>query len=106
MTYILEKIYKGEPKNITGKALMYFSGGDKNNSKFPQRTIHTDINLAQKCGLKNRIASGAMSEGFISELMVNIIGDILFKTGKMRLKFIQVVEMGDTIITRQKDCRL
>lgn len=76
---------------------MYFSGGDKSLPNFPKVTIHTNLQEANDYGLPDRIAAGAMFEGLIAELISNIVGDVWYKIGKMRLKFIQPVFIGDSV---------
>jgi acyl dehydratase len=91
-------LYRGIPRRIDEKSLLYFSGGDRDSPQFPSKTIHTNLEFAKECGLKERIASGSMSEGFIVELMVDIMGDKWFEMGKMRLKFIRPVVIGDIVM--------
>ncbi len=92
------KLYRGNHMQITEKALLYFSGGDRTSPKFPSQTIHTSLEVAQNCGINKRIASGAMSEGILAELMVDIFGEKWFKSGKMRIKFIKPVVIGDVVL--------
>jgi acyl dehydratase len=87
---------------ITQESLINYSGGDRSDPKFPKKTIHTDLELARKCGLPERIASGAMFEGLIAELMLDIVGSRWYKVGKMRLKFVHRVNIGDTIVANVK----
>jgi hypothetical protein len=88
---------KGKEIIISEKDVFYFSGGDKNSPNFPNKTIHTDLTVAQRCGLNNRRASGAMFEGILTDLMIKVFGDDWWSQGAMRIKFIEGVTVGDAI---------
>ena len=93
-----KKIHNGTPKTITDKELCYFSGGIASDKSFPKKTIHTCLETAKKCGLTERVASGAMIQGYLTDLMVSLFGDKWLSDGKMQLKFIKGVTIGDTIV--------
>ena len=63
----------------------------------PGVNIHTDQEFARKCGLPHIFASGAMFEGQLASLLAYTYGDKWFCTGKMELKFIVPVDVGDEI---------
>lgn len=48
-----------------------FSGGSQVSQGIVKSTIHTDICKAKSCGLVDRVASGAMLEGYILDLLWN-----------------------------------
>ena len=63
----------------------------------PGTNIHTDSEFAQKCGLPHRFASGAMFEGQLASLLADKYGDEWFTSGRMNLKFVKPVDVGDEI---------
>ena len=69
----------------------------------PGVNIHTDQEFARKCGLPHIFASGAMFEGQIASLLADKYGNEWFTTGKMSLKFIAPVNVGDEITAFVKD---
>lgn len=95
-------IYSGEAKYFTEGMLLNFSGGDRRKPTFPQKTIHTSLELAQNCGLGKKVASGAMIEGIVAELMAAIVGATWFNKGKVKIKFILPIGIGDCIIPYAK----
>jgi len=90
-------LYKGDDICITRQDLCYFSGGNANAPEFPKSTIHTDINFAKNCGFNKLVASGAMFEGMIADLISDIEGIDWFTKGRMKIKFVDIVTAGDTI---------
>ena len=69
----------------------------------PGINIHTDQDFARKCGLPHRFASGAMFEGQLASKLADKYGDEWFTTGRMSLKFIKPVDIGDEITAFVKD---
>lgn len=92
--------FSGNPKPVTDEKVLLFSGGSRHDPDFPKKTIHTSLEFAKSCGLSKRAASGAMFEGYLVELMVNLLGEGWLNHGKMSLTFIAVVEPGDTLVTK------
>ena len=91
----------GHVKTITPKKLNYFSGGfPMSIADWPRTNIHTSSEFAQKCGLPAQIASGAMFEGYIAELMIDLFGDEWLKNGEMSVKFIKKVFSGEKVVTK------
>ena len=64
----------------------------------PGVNIHTDSEFARKCGLPHRFASGAMFEGLLASRLADKY-DNWFQAGRMELKFIQGIDIGDEINT-------
>lgn len=67
---------------------------------WPKKNIHTDLEFAESCGLPSRAASGAMFEGYLTELMINLFGVDWLTYGKMSLKFIAIVDVNNTILPK------
>ena len=61
------------------------------------KSIHTDPEWAKKKGFAAPLAQGMMSTAYVSEMMVNLLGEGFVKGGKMSVKFIKPVLAGDTL---------
>jgi len=92
--------FTGKIKTITEERVYSFSGGFPRGPEWPKKTIHTNIDVASRCGLKKRMASGAMFEGYLIELMIDLFGERWLSKGKMTLKFIAQVSPGDTLVAK------
>ena len=60
-------------------------------------SIHTDPEWAQKKGFAAPLAQGMMSTAYVSEMMVQLLGEGFVKGGRMTVKFIKPVLVGDTL---------
>ena len=89
----------GNPKTATSYRTWLFSGGWPPSEGWPAKNIHTDLTAARSSGLPARAASGAMLEGYLSELMVDL-GEDWLSEGVFSLKFTRVVAIEDTIVSR------
>ena len=90
----------GKLKTVTEERVYAFSGGFPKGPGWPKKTIHTDLEFAKSCGLPSRAASGAMFEGYLTELMIDLFGENFLTEGKMSLTFIAIVDPGDTLLPR------
>ena len=90
----------GKLKTVTEERVYAFSGGLPKGPGWPKKTIHTDFDFAKSCGLPSRAVSGAMFEGYLTELMIDLFGEGWLKHGKMSLKFIAIVDPGDTLLPK------
>ena len=61
------------------------------------RSIHTDPEWARAKGFPAPLAQGMMSTGYVSQMMVDLLGEGFIKGGKMTVKFIKPVIVGDTL---------
>lgn len=61
------------------------------------KSIHTDPEWARQKGFANTLAQGMMPTAYVSEMMVNLLGEGFVKGGKMSVKFIKPVLVGDTL---------
>jgi acyl dehydratase len=92
--------FSGKLKTVTEERVYAFSGGFPKGPGWPKKTIHTDLEFAKSCGLPTRAASGAMFEGYLTELMVDLFGESWLRHGKMSLTFIAIVDPGDTLVPK------
>ena len=90
----------GNLKTVTEERVYAFSGGFPKGPGWPKKNIHTDLEFAKNCGLPTRAASGAMFEGYLTELMVDLFGENWLIEGKMSLTFIDIVDPGDTLLPK------
>ncbi len=90
----------GTPKKMTSYRTWLFSGGWPRFDGWPAKNVHTDLAFAQQSGLPTRAASGAMMQGYLSELMIDLFGARWLERGLLSLKFIRIVDVGDTITAR------
>ena len=63
-------------------------------------SIHTDPDWARKKGFKAPLAQGMMSTAYVSQLMVNVLGEGYIKGGGMSVAFTKPVFVGDTLTVR------
>jgi acyl dehydratase len=64
------------------------------------RSIHTDPEWARKKGFRVPLAQAMMSTAYVSQLMVEFVGQGFVKVGKMSVAFIKPVLAGDTLTVR------
>lgn len=69
---------------------------------WPKKNIHTDEETAKSHRLPGRVASGTMDLGYLTELMIDLLGEAWLSRGKMSYKFIKPVLIGDTIIPKAR----
>ena len=77
-------------KTISQRQIDSFSGVRPN-------SIHTDPDWARKKGFRAPLAQAMMSTAYVSELMVDFLGEGFVKGGKMSVAFIKPVIVGDTL---------
>ena len=92
--------FSGKLKTVTEGRVYAFSGGFPKGPGWPKKNIHTDLDFAKSCGLPTRAASGAMFEGYLTELMIDLFGESWLRHGKMSLTFIAIVDPGDTLVPK------
>ena len=63
-------------------------------------SIHTDPEWARKKGFKAPLAQAMMSTAYVSQLMVQFVGEGYIKGGKMSVAFTKPVLAGDTLTVR------
>ena len=61
------------------------------------RSIHTDEAWARRKGFRTTLAQGMMSTGYVSQIMVDFLGEGFIQGGRMSVKFIKPVIVGDTL---------
>ena len=90
----------GTPKTMTSYRTWLFSGGWPRFDGWPAKNVHTDLAAAQQSGLPTRAAYGAMMQGYLYELMIDLFGADWLERGQLSLKLIRIVDVGDTITAR------
>jgi 3-hydroxybutyryl-CoA dehydratase len=61
------------------------------------KSIHTDAEWAKKKGFAAPLAQGLMSTAYVSQMMVDLLGEGFVKGGKINVSFIKPVLAGDTL---------
>jgi acyl dehydratase len=64
------------------------------------RSIHTDPEWARTKGFAAPLAQGMMSTAYVSEMMVALLGEGFVQGGRMSVKFVKPVLVGDTLTMR------
>jgi len=77
-------------KTIVQRQIDCFSGVRPN-------SIHTDEEWARKKGFRAPLAQAMMSTGYVSQLMVNLLGPDFARGGTMSMAFIKPVYAGDRL---------
>jgi acyl dehydratase len=84
-------------KTVSQDRICAFSGGFPKGPEWPRRNIHTDLAFARGCGLDGQAASGAMFEGYLAQLMIDLFGLEWLRNGKMSLVFVKTVTPGEIL---------
>ena len=92
----------GRAKTVTSLRTWLFSGGWPPEDGWPARNIHTDLEFARSSGLPARNAAGAMMEGYVAELMIDMFGPGWLSDGSYSVKFIRTVDIGDHVTSRAR----
>lgn len=61
------------------------------------KSIHTDAEWAKKKGFAAPLAQGLMSSAYVSQMMVDFLGEGFVKGGRISASFIKPVLAGDTL---------
>ncbi len=80
-------------KTIQQRQIDCFSGVRPN-------SIHTDAEWARKKGFRAPLAQAMMSTAYVSQLMVQFLGEGYIKGGRMSVSFTKPVIVGDTLTVR------
>jgi len=82
-------IFMGDPKFMSYERVVLFSGGNN---------IHSDIQVAKKCGLDQTYVSATQYLGHVVQLLVKTLGVRFHFWGKIYdTKFLKPVAIGDTL---------
>jgi acyl dehydratase len=92
--------FAGKVRTVSLDRINLFSGGFPRGPNWPAKNIHTDLEAAKRSGLKTHVASGAMFEGYLADLMIDLFGTEWLKHGKMNLAFVNIVDKDDTLVPR------
>ena len=87
----------GPTKTATLYRTRLFSGGWPRTEGWPAKNVHTDEDFARAAGLSGRNASGAMMQGYLAELMIDMFGEGWLSGGSFSLKFVHQVGMDDSV---------
>ena len=90
----------GSLKTVTSYRTWLFSGGWPRFEGWPAKNVHTDLEFAKSVGVPARAASGAMMQGYLTELMLDLFGDEWLTNGRLNLKFIRIVDTNDKIVAK------
>jgi len=93
-------VFTGKWKTISEARVFAFSGGRFSAPGWPAKNIHTDLEFARGCGLQTRSVSGTQYMGYLIELMVDLFGESWLSHGKMDVKFIAIVDVEDSLLTK------
>ena len=80
-------------KTIEQRQIDCFSGVRPN-------SIHTDEAWARKKGFRAPLAQAMMSTAYVSQLMVQFLGEGYIRGGRMSVSFTKPVIVGDTLTVR------
>jgi acyl dehydratase len=92
--------FTGKRKTISEPRVFAFSGGRLNASGWPAKNIHTDLEFARSCGLQTRSVSATQYISYLIDLMLDLFGEGWLGHGKMDLKFIAIVDVGDQLVPK------
>lgn len=93
--------FDGKPKRVSWERLWTFSGGPFKSTGWPARNIHTNLEFAVSCGLPSKVAASATQYmGYVTQLMIDLFGVEWLSHGTMDVRFVAIVDAGDTLVTR------
>jgi len=92
--------FTGKRKTISETRVFAFSGGRFDAQGWPAKNIHTDLEFARSCGLQTRSVSATQYMGYLIELMLDLFGKSWLSYGRMDLKFIAIVDVGDQLVSK------
>ncbi len=92
--------FAGKPKKVSWERLWTFSGGNLSNAGWPRKNLHTDLEFARNCGLPSVGASATQFMGYVAQLMIDLFGAAWLSNGTMDVKFIALVDAGDTLVSK------
>jgi hypothetical protein len=92
--------FTGKPKLVSWERIWAFSGGPFSNTGWPRKNVHTDLEFAKSCGLPSVAASATQFMGYVTELMTDLFGVEWLSHGTMDVKFINLVDAGDVLVTK------
>jgi acyl dehydratase len=92
--------FTGKTKTISETRVFAFSGGRFDAPGWPAKNIHTDLEFAKSCGLQTRSVSATQYLGYLTELMIDLFGETWLSHGRMELKFIAIVDVGDRLVSK------
>ena len=88
----------GRALTLSLARVLTFSGGPLDEPGWPQRSLHTDLELARAAGLDHLIASGTQSEGLLIGLLIDVVGSAnWYRGGHLDVRFVKPVRVGDTV---------
>ena len=61
------------------------------------KSIHTDAEWARRKGFAAPLAQGLMSTAYVSQMMVQLLGEGFVRGGRISVAFIKPVLVGDTL---------
>jgi acyl dehydratase len=92
----------GKPHQLAEARVFAFSGGPFNAPGWPAANIHTNLKFAQSVQLPTRAVSATQYQSHVVDMLINLFGEVWFKTGKIDSKFIAIVDVSDTITPHLK----
>jgi len=92
--------FVGRLKTPTQERSNDFSGGFPKGPSWPNTTIHTSLSFAEECGFASCVVAGAMNEGYLAELMIDVFGIDWMRGETMSVKFVAVVKPGETVLPK------
>ena len=91
------------PRRCLSKArILALSGGVLGSADWPRRNLHTDAAKAAEAGLPAPIASGIQCEGDIVRLLIGLLGDAWFSSGRLNVTHRRPVFEGTWIQARAR----
>lgn len=92
--------FAGKPKKVSEERLLAFAGGPFRPTGWPSQNIHTNLDFARSCGLPSVVEAGTQQMGYMVQLMLDLFGIEWLSHGTTDMKFIDIVNAGDTIVSK------
>ena len=90
--------FAGKAKRMTWERTWMYAGGPFTLQGWPAANIHTDPQFARNVGLSEVIITGAQTQGFVVELLIDLFGERWLSHGKLYdVKFIKPIQVNEVI---------
>ena len=90
--------FAGKPKRVTWERTWTYAGGPFTLQGWPAANIHTDPQFASNVGLSEVIVTGAQTQGYVVELLIDLFGERWLSHGTLYdMKFIKPILVNEVV---------
>ena len=90
-------VFEGKARKLTLARALALSGGPVETPGWPDKNLHTDLEVAKSTGLSEIVVSGTQWEGYLVGLLVDLFGIAWFGGGALDIKIPRSVKIDETL---------